>query len=374
MRIKSYFRFTCAVLLVFGICFASGMGLANLIKKATMDQEDEGQPQIDPGKRTTILVMGVDARAGEANSRTDTMILVTIDPQLKKVAVVSIPRDTKISLNGYTEKINAAHVMGGAQGAVQAVRTLMGVPVDYYIEADFTGFEKMVDTLGGVTINVPQRMYKPSEGINLQPGVQRLSGKQALGFVRYRDYQFGDIDRTAKQQVFLAALAQEALQPGTIPKLPALVKEIKQYMKTDMNLSTMLKLASWAPGFTAASVVGQTLPGYFDNEFDKAGQLTQSYWVADKASLNGLVDNILAGKTIAVIQTAPTEVTQVANGTSNTQKTQTGSSPGGTSQVQSKSTGTATKPSSTTKTPSGSSSNGSKKSTTKTSSSSTTEG
>jgi LCP family protein required for cell wall assembly len=304
--LKFYFKFVLVAALVFGICFGAGAGMANLFNRnqpsISAEENQPAEPE-QPGERTSILVLGSDERKGETASRSDTIILVTIDPNLNKVAVVSIPRDTRVTLSGgEVGKINAAYAYGGPEASVKAVQNLMGIPVDYYVELNFEGFAKVVDTLGGVTIDVPQRMYKPIEGINLYPGLQRLNGSQALAFVRYRDYQLGDIDRASKQQQFLTALAAEILQPSTIPKLPALINEARPYLDTNMGLKTMLKLSSWAPKFTAESVVSQTLPGYFYDQMGADNQLLQSYWVADKSSVNGLVDKMLAGQTVAVVQ------------------------------------------------------------------------
>lgn len=332
--IKYYIRFITVAVLVFGVCFGAGAGVASLLnwgRPAISAQVDTTAPEPENDKRVSILVLGSDERKGDTFSRSDTIILVTIDPSLKKAAVVSIPRDTRVTLpNGEVNKINAAYAYGGPEGSVKAVQNLLGAPVDYYMELNFEGFAKVVDALGGVTINVPQRMYKPSEGINLYPGLQRLDGKQALAFVRYRDYQLGDIDRAAKQQQFLTALAKEMLQPSTITKLPALISEARPYIDTNMGLGSMLKLSRMAPGFTPESVISQTLPGYFYNQVGADNQLLQSYWVADKTTAKGLVDNMLAGQTVAVVQPAPPSAASPVNkSVISTNKTEsaTGSAP-----------------------------------------------
>jgi len=147
-------------------------------------------------------------------------------------------------------------------------------------------------------------MYKPTEDIDLYPGTQKLNGRQALAFVRYRDYVMGDIQRTAAQQEFLKALADEILKPKTLTKLPTLVRQLDKHMDTDLKKSDMLRLASWAPGFSTDSIVTQTLPGYFYDECDEYGNLICSYWIADKKNLAGLLDNMLAGETVAVIQSS----------------------------------------------------------------------
>lgn len=344
---KFYLRFIMVAVLVFGVCFGTGAGVASLLNwgEPTISAQEDPAAEPENGKRVSILVLGSDERKGETNSRSDTIILVTIDPNLKKAAVISIPRDTRVTLaNGQVDKINAAYAYGGPQSSVKAVQNLMGIPVDYYVELNFEGFAKIVDTLGGVTINVPQRMYKPSEGINLYPGLQRLNGSQALAFVRYRDYQLGDIDRASKQQQFLTALAAEILQPSTITKLPALINEARPYLDTNMGLGTMLKLSRMAPGFTAESVISQTLPGYFYNQVGAGNQLLNSYWVADKTTATGLVDKMLAGQTVAVVQESPAAVQQVQTNTSSSSKSvNTGTNQTDTTNSSTKTSGTTSK-------------------------------
>lgn len=293
--------------LVFGLFFGIGAGITSIFTQteepviAEPNEEEEWIEQ--DGDRTNILVLGVDARPGETKSRSDTMMLVSIDPKLDKAAIISIPRDTRVDMPGSGfDKICAANVVGGPDYAVKAVENLMRVKIDYYVEMDFNGFKDVIDTLGGVTIDVPHKMYKPSEDIDLKPGKQKLNGRDALAFVRYRDYVNGDIDRTAMQQTFMKALADEVLQAKTITKLPKLVKQANQYVTTNMGITDMLRIVSWAPGFNSESVITQTLPGSFYDVRDEHGTLINSYWVADKSSLNGLIDNLMEGKTIAVVQ------------------------------------------------------------------------
>lgn len=299
-------------IIIFIFFFAMGAGISTYVNMTGAEIEPKKEvaennvSTVPEGTRTNILVLGVDKRPGEDNSRSDTMLLVSVDPQLDKVAIVSIPRDTRVDVPGSPlDKINSANYAGGPEYAVKIVEDFMDVDIDYYMEMDFNGFKAVIDTLGGVSINVPTRMYKPLEGINLYPGTQKLDGKQALAFVRYRDYEFGDIERTAMQQDFLQALADEILQTKTIPKLPSLIKEAKAYIETDMGLSDMLRLASWAPGFSTSSIITQTLPGYFYDLRSDEGELEQSYWIADQEEARELLDNMFAGKTVAVIQTSP---------------------------------------------------------------------
>ena len=299
--------------LVFGVFFGIGTGLTAVFQHNTAGQvesKDQSKDAIE-GERINILLLGVDARPGEEHSRSDVMMLLGIDTEQNRVVVVSIPRDTKLDNTEYgVDKICGINAVSGPEAAVKTVEEMMDTDIDYYMEMDFKGFKKIVDTLGGVTIDVPCRMYKPLEGIDLQPGVQQLNGSQALGFVRYRGYTTADIQRTAMQQAFIKALAREVLQPKTIPRIPRLVKELSQCVKTNMPLSEVMRLATWVPHFDSGHLAAQTLPGNFYDVRDEAGNLVASYWIADENQASSLLDQMFSGKTISVVENHPvTEVT-----------------------------------------------------------------
>jgi LCP family protein required for cell wall assembly len=308
-KAKYFFRFVIVAGAMFGLFFGVGAGLANFLHGS--DTTVAAGPGDGPGeeetvqeeRRTNILVLGVDARPGDDHSRSDTIMLVSIDPKLNKAAFISIPRDTRVDIPGSPfDKINAANYVGGPKMSVRMVEDLLDINIDNYVEMDFKGFKSLVDILGGVTINVPQRMYKPSEDIDLRPGEQRLNGRQALAFVRYRDYVMGDIDRTGKQQMFIKALAQEVLKPSSITKLPKLAKEGMEYVDTDLTFKDVVKLISWMPGFSTESIVTQTLPGSFYDQRDQYGNLTASYWEIDQTAVTDLIDNLFSGQNLAVIK------------------------------------------------------------------------
>lgn len=306
-KAKIYFRIMLAAGILFGFFFALGAGIGEVFHRLLPASAEDAQSQdfLIEGKRTNILILGVDARPGQDNkvhARSDTMLLVSLDPTLKKVAIVSIPRDTRVKLNGATDKINSANVYGGPELAAKLVGEIMSIKVDSYVEMDFTGFKNIIDTLGGVDINVPQRMYKPSEDIDLQSGQQRLNGRQALGFVRFRDYTYGDIGRTEAQQQFLKALSREVLQAKTVTRLPSLVNELHQSIYTNISISDMLKLAAWAPAFNPEGIYAQTLPGTFYEERDAYGELTASYWVVDQKLAVQVLDALFAGQTLTVVE------------------------------------------------------------------------
>lgn len=190
------------------------------------------------------LALGSDAREGETASRTDTMILVRIDPLGGKVTMLSIPRDTKVEIEGYgTQKINAAYAFGGVAGAVHAVHELTGAPISEAAVVRFDGVETLVDYLGGVTVNVPVAVNDPYyTGLVLPAGEQEMDGHTALLFSRVRHgFDMGDYQRQKDQRILIEAIMDEvlALPPW---RLPGVVANMGGMVGTSMRMYNILPL------------------------------------------------------------------------------------------------------------------------------------
>lgn len=185
----------------------------------------------------TLLILGSDRRAGEGAGRSDTMMAVYVDTENKTVRLVSIPRDTLVEIPGTEEKtkINHAYAYGGVDLALETLRRNFGIAADYYIDIDFDGFAGVIDTIGGVDFNVPERMYYPAEGIDLNAGRQLLNGDESLQFVRYRSDAQGDLGRIERQQAFMKALFAQMLQMGNVFKIPALARTIDANVATNLS-------------------------------------------------------------------------------------------------------------------------------------------
>jgi LCP family protein required for cell wall assembly len=196
----------------------------------------------DPAEPFYVLLLGSDARSGDTASRSDTIMLCRLDPETKRVSILSIPRDTKIELEGYgTQKINAAMAYGGPAGSAQAVSSFVGVEIAHVVLIDFEGFSSIVNTLGGVTVDVPY--YTEYEGIELQPGVQTLNGAQALTFARCRyEYALGDFQRAGNQRALLKAVAKEIVQ-APVGEMPSLIASLAACVNTDLKTTQLLSLA-----------------------------------------------------------------------------------------------------------------------------------
>jgi polyisoprenyl-teichoic acid--peptidoglycan teichoic acid transferase len=216
---------------------------------------------IEPGEPQTILILGSDKRAGEEfeedPGRSDTTILLRIDPNKDRIAVMSIPRDLQVEIPGYgTEKFNAAYSDGGPKLTLQVVKELTGLKVNHVVNIDFLGFVRAVDAIGCVYTDVDRRYYHSNEGvppseeyaeINIQPGYQLLCGKKALQYVRYR-HTDTDIVRSARQQSFIAnARHQVSLEDLLFPGKSDLVQIFTEYTNSDISngseLLEVLKLA-----------------------------------------------------------------------------------------------------------------------------------
>ncbi|HUF40274.1 MAG TPA: LCP family protein [Anaerolineales bacterium] len=212
--------------------------------------------------RVTILVMGLDYRDWEAGTdapRTDTMILLTVDPVSRTAGMLSIPRDLYVNIPGFDpDRINTAYrfgeiydLPGGGPGlAVETVEQLVGVSIDYYAQVDFDVFVRMIDEIGGVKLDVPSEitvdLIGPEPPKTLKPGVQTLSGEVALAYARARNTPGGDFDRAARQQQVILAIRDRILSFDLIPilltKAGVLYDELASGVKTDMSLETAIDL------------------------------------------------------------------------------------------------------------------------------------
>ena len=212
---------------------------------------------------TNVLVLGVDNTSGHLS---DTIMVLHINPEKKTASVVSIPRDTIVTLPGRgLNKINAAYAFGGIELARQTAEDFLRVPIPYHITVDLSEVEKIVDKLGGITVNVEKRMYyidyAGSLDIDLQPGVQKLSGHQAMGYLRFR-HTDNDFARIGRQQNFLRELAAEMVKKENLIKSPALFLSMVNCINTNLNSREILGLALALRGANELGQISMTMiPG-----------------------------------------------------------------------------------------------------------------
>jgi polyisoprenyl-teichoic acid--peptidoglycan teichoic acid transferase len=190
-----------------------------------------------------VLVLGVDTRPGdpEMGSRTDTIMLVQVVPKTGEVKLLSVPRDLYVDVGpGEKDKINAAYNYGGIDQTVGALENYSGVTIDHYAIVDFDGFREIIDAMDGVRVDVGHNVF-PAKW-HMGEGVQRLGGRKALFYARYRGTPGGDLDRMQRQRQLVAALRSKALQWNIVKKLPATMKIMDQNVKTDLDLDAAVAL------------------------------------------------------------------------------------------------------------------------------------
>lgn len=253
-----------SVLLVAGGLAFAYMGNLSKSLSSGLDSSlfDALMPVDAPEDPFYVLLLGVDGSSDRDDDdyfagtyRSDSMMLARIDPKGKKVAIVSIPRDTKVDLGQYGEdKINAAHAFGGPTLAVKAVSELAGVPISHYAEINLDGFSSVVDALGGVEVNVPIEIDDDEAGGHLLPGEQNLSGSEALILVRsrhaYDDYGSGDLYRAANQRLVLSAIAQKLLASDALT-IASTVQSLADCVLTDMGIDSIVGIAQSMRGIDA---------------------------------------------------------------------------------------------------------------------------
>ena len=161
-----------------------------------------------------FLVLGLDSDdfsgATTEQNRTDTMILCKVNFDTGKIDILSIPRDSRVMVNGKLDKINHAHHFGGLKLAMKTTRDFLNLDIDYYVRVNFFSVKDIVDALGGVEVDVPVQVDVAEDNVHLKPGKQVLNGKQALQFARFRaGYKEGDVGRVKAQQILIKALVKE---------------------------------------------------------------------------------------------------------------------------------------------------------------------
>lgn len=297
------FQVLCAAVLGIGIgigvsFYVDHQGLRTKITPAVKAQLHRLNPQhlstavaeaVSPfpklEKRTNVLLMGVDSNGKKSkrfvNTRSDTMILASLDPETNKVGLISIPRDSRVHIPDHKglDKINSAHALGGPELSVKTVEQLLGVPIDHYVVIDVQGLKSVCEIIGPIEVKVEKRMrYRDRASglkIDLEPGVQKLTAAQVEEYVRFRHDQKGDLGRIDRQQWFLRQAAHKLKEPSVVLKLPEIFKFANEYVCTDLSFNDMAALLGFAKDLKESQIETAMLPG--DARMIKGG----SYYVPD---------------------------------------------------------------------------------------------
>ncbi len=314
--VKTFLKIVCSMVLTFvilagGACFGyykatgnvpfAGSGITTNVNNVNFLDA-----LLKKNLKMNVAVFGVD----KDGTRTDVVFVAHYDSAQESVSLVSLPRDTRVSLSPDVQnlldsenrnyntvtKLNAVHAYGGkdacCEATVMQIEDFLGIKIDHYVKINLEAFRAIVDAVGGVEVDVPQDMYWDMRDtgdplINLKKGVQLLDGEKAEQLVRFRRYADGDVGRIQVQQQFLKALAEKVLSTETIVKnLGEYISVVYKYMDTDISLADAMKYANYIDQIDMNKITMETLPG--------AGEYIGgvSYFVNDADATREMVDRL----------------------------------------------------------------------------------
>jgi LCP family protein required for cell wall assembly len=238
-------------------------GMPSMVSHQQNGISQEEVPSLT-GDRVNILLLGTDNRLAEQGpSRTDTMIVLTVDPKSKTAGLLSIPRDLWVPIPGHSEnRINVAHFLGERDGypgggpalAKKTVQYTLGIPIHYFVRINFEGFEKIIDAVGGIEVNVKSAIHDekyPDNNygymtVDIPAGVQQMDGRTALQYARAR-HGSSDFSRARRQQEVLGAVFDKVMSLNIpLTRIPEMLRLVGDSVKTDLSLSEMYSLAKLA--------------------------------------------------------------------------------------------------------------------------------
>ncbi len=285
-----------------------------LTPKILHHNETSGNPAFS--HRITFLLMGSSLATvnhqvitnRKVRDRSDTIILVSLNPHTHTIGVLSIPRDTRVQLPGIgLTKIAEATYFGGVHEMVQVVQNTFHVPIDYYAYLSMFQFEKIINDMGGLTVNVPQNeVYEANGdplGINLHKGIQHLNGQQVLEFARFRATSLGDIGRIQQQQQLLRDMARQLLTPQNIPRWPLIAGDVIHALSyTNLGVNQLISLGLFARHIPLHTVRFATIPGHGSTHMDPYMHQLLSYWTYSPHLSSILIQDTLLAEPLTSAQ------------------------------------------------------------------------
>jgi len=284
---RSWWKRLLLFLLAIGICVGAWFAfftVKNIIKVAPNFFQFSQKLKGEDDGRVNILLLGIGDPGHDGEGLSDTNILMSVNTRDKKVALISIPRDTRVKIPGYgLAKINNANAFGDIPLAKETVSNFFGQPIQYYVRTDFTGLRQAVDSVGGIQIVNTDLLSDPeypcdknqwkSCGFTLKPGTYQADGTLALKYARCRKGTCGDdFGRASRQQEVIAGVRSKALSAGTIlnpAKLTALIQTAGDNVKTDLSVGEMLRLNDLTKDIPSDQFINVVL-SLQDNGFLKA--------------------------------------------------------------------------------------------------------
>jgi polyisoprenyl-teichoic acid--peptidoglycan teichoic acid transferase len=303
LRRKRILRVTLLLIMLISLGGATVFSLQFF--KSTQSASNKMYEELDPEKfgekmkdvevtkdPFTILMAGVENQEG-GYGRSDVLLLLTVNPDKETIHLLSIPRDTLTYVEeaGYETKITHAYSYGGIEPTINAVNGLIDVPIDYYISTNFNGFEDIIDTIGGVTVDVPFTFKSQLTGSlrwkTFHEGEMELNGNEALAYVRMRKQDpRGDLGRNERQQQVIKAVMDEGTSLTNITKLDEVVEDVGDNVKTNIPSSKFLSFIKLYTKLKDTEIERLKLEG--SNQYIEGG----SYYIPDEESVNDITETL----------------------------------------------------------------------------------
>jgi polyisoprenyl-teichoic acid--peptidoglycan teichoic acid transferase len=223
----------------------------NMNKPISREVSEKREEKVEVTQKDpiSILMVGIDERDGD-NGRTDSMLVLTVNPESKSTKILSIPRDTRTELidpedpeNSSKDKINHAYAFGGIEMSITTVENFLNIPIDYYVEINMEGFKDIVDAVNGIDVN--NQYAFELDGITLEEGPQHLNGTETLVYARMRKQDpRGDIGRGERQREVISKIIQKGKSLSTLTKYNDILDALENNIKTNLTLSEIIDMQS----------------------------------------------------------------------------------------------------------------------------------
>lgn len=295
LKKRAFFILIPLLLILAGVSYASYLYIkadsvfSNSYEDDGREKSELREAAVDPTKdNVSVLIMGVDAsniRQNADNSRTDTLMVATLNKKNDSVKLLSIPRDSYVYIPeiGREDKINHAHARGGTTATIDTVENLLDIPIDYYVKVNFEAFIDVVDAVDGINVDVPYELKEQNSkdqagAIHLLPGEQQLNGEEALALARTRK-QDNDIERGKRQQEIIKSVVKKAASLNSVLKYDDVIDAVGSNMTTNMTFSEMKSFISYGTAGKNLNFETLSLEG---NDYQPGNVY---YWQLDQVAL-----------------------------------------------------------------------------------------
>lgn len=227
-------------------------------------QKEEIEKMVREGNTVSILIAGLDTEHGSMVGRSDVLMVAAIDMDSKESTLLSIPRDTYVQIAGTEEKDKINHAYAkSAHTSMRTVENYLNIPIDYHLSVNFTAFERFIDLIGGLQLNVERTIHhnKRTDEIYLHPGQQWVDGELALEYVRFRADNEGDFGRNRRQQQVMKEILNQSTSIRTVTRIPEMLDIIGDNVRTNMETSRMISLITNLSTLTGENVEALRLTG-----------------------------------------------------------------------------------------------------------------